>query len=129
MVQEARVGDMMIDRKRRWIHLVAKVVLLISLPLAGFSWAFSWDHTVPVMLTILSIAAAVVAEVLEEKERKVLEDRIAELNRLHTDDLAHRDEKIRQLDRVVDVLENHNHDMRAKLIISMARVNQKENPE
>ena len=69
------------------------------------------------------------AALREEKERKVLEDRIAELNRLHTDDLAHREEKIRQLDRVVDVLENHNHDMRAKLIISMARVNQKENPE
>ena len=108
--------------KRRVLRMLCKALLLISLPLAGFVWALSEDSTMMVaagLLTALSLAVGFGAEYLAsstENDLQELGDRISMETQRRADALEERDEKLRSFDRMVALLTEQNHDLRAKLI-------------
>ena len=112
---------------RRLIRIACKLLLLICLPLSGVFWAWSSYHqmmTYAVLLTAASGVAAFIAEILvssTENGIDQLEQQIKADKQRHADELAKRDEEVRQLDRIVAVLHGQNHDMRAKLITLSVR--------
>ena len=108
--------------KRRVLRMLCKALLLISLPLAGFVWALPEDSTMMVaagLLTALSLAVGFGAEYLAsstENDLHELGERISMETQRRTAALGERDEKLRQFDRMVTLLTEQNHDLRAKLI-------------
>lgn len=108
--------------KRRFFRMLCKALLLISLPLAGFVWALPEDATNMTAVAALSLVSLLVgfgAEYLAsstENDIKELDARIVVDAQRRADEIAMRDEKLRQTDRIVNLLTEQNHDLRGKLI-------------
>ena len=107
---------------RRLLRMLCKALLIISLPLTGFVWALPENSAilpVALALTLLSVAVGFGAEVLAsstENELQVVSQRAVVDSQRRSEELAMRDEKLRQFDRIVDLLTEQNHTLRAKLI-------------
>ena len=112
----------MTANNRRVVRMLCKALLLISLPLAGFVWALPDDATnlaAVVALTLVSLGVGFGAEYLAsstENDIQELDARIAVDAQRRADELAMRDEKLRQFDRIVNLLTEQNHDLRGKLV-------------
>ena len=108
--------------KRRVLRMLCKALLIISLPLAGFVWALPENSTMMAaagLLTALSLAVGFGAEYLAsstENDLHELGERVTVEAQRRADALEERDEKLRQFDRMVTLLTEQNHDLRAKLI-------------
>jgi len=108
--------------KRRVLRMMCKALLLISLPLAGFVWALPEDSTMLAAagaLTLVSLLVGFGAEYLASStENDILElsQRMAADGTRRTEEVAIREEKIRQFDRIVNLLTEQNNTLRAKLI-------------
>lgn len=104
---------------RRRLRLFLKLGLLVSLPLAGYLWAVSGLSPLTIGLSavcaVLALGAEGLASASETRllELKALSD---EEDRKFTAEMAIHDEKIRQMDHVVETLSNQNHDLRGKLV-------------
>ncbi|MEI8178852.1 hypothetical protein [Aestuariivirga sp.] len=108
--------------KRRIVRMLCKAVLLVSLPLAGYVWALPENSNMLLgagVLTLLSLIVGFGAEVLAsatESDLNELGERITVETQRRADELEIRDEKLRQFDRMVSLLTQQNHDLRASLI-------------
>lgn len=106
---------------RRSMRMLFKGALLICLPLTGFVWALPYSsfQATAIVLTALSAVVGIGAELLassNEAELKQITAQLARDQRQRADELGLRDEKIRQFDRVVQLLTEQNHNLRAKLL-------------
>ena len=112
----------MTANNRRFVRMLCKALLLISLPLAGFVWALPDDATnlaAAAVLTLVSLAVGFGAEYLAsstENDIQELDARIVVDAQRRADELAMREEKLRQFDRIVNLLTEQNHDLRGKLV-------------
>lgn len=112
----------MTAENRRVLRMLCKGLLLVSLPLAGFVWALPESPTMMAaagLLTLLSVAVGFGAEYLASSAENDLHELAATLADQHQrriDALEERDEKLRQFDRVVALLNEQNHALRAKLV-------------
>jgi hypothetical protein len=112
----------MTANNRRVLRMLCKALLLISLPLAGFVWALPDDSTniaAAVVLTLASLAVGFGAEYLAsatENDIEELDARIAVDAQRRAHEIEIRDEKLRQFDRIVNLLSEQNHDLRGKLV-------------
>lgn len=108
--------------KRRVLRMLCKALLLVSLPLAGFVWALPEDTMTMAAAALLSVVALVVgfgAEYLAsstENDIQELSGKIVADRQRRVEDLEQRDEKLRQFDRIVNLLTEQNHDLRSKLL-------------
>ena len=108
--------------KRRVVRMLCKAALLISLPLAGFVWALPETSTMLMgagALTLLSLVVGFGAEYLAsatENEIHGVSQQIAAQRERRVTEFEIRDEKLRQFDRIVSLLTEQNHTLRAKLI-------------
>lgn len=107
---------------RRKLRVLFKFGLLVSLPITGYVWAMPAEGAMSVgavVLTLLSIVMALGAEGLAsvaETELSQLRSESAAQDQEWTSELASREEKIRQMDRIIETLSNQNHDLRGKLV-------------
>lgn len=114
--------------RRRAVRMACKLALLISLPLTGFCWAFTSDPTVPStawLLTAISVLLGMAAEHMAsstESELAEAQHRLEEAKRGHAADLARRDAKLDQQERIINVMAAQDHDLRAKLISMHAKM-------
>lgn len=112
----------MTAENRRVLRLLCKALLLISLPLTGFVWALPETSAMlpaALALTILSLAVGFGAEVLAsttENELQEVSQRAIADGQNRAAELAIRDERLHQFDRIVGMLTEQNHTLRAKLI-------------
>lgn len=112
----------MTSEGRRRLRVVFKFGLLVSLPLTGYLWALPSQSTVStgvIVMTMLSVMMALGAEGLAsiaESELTQLKAKAALEDKQWTAEVAGRDEKIRQMDRIIETLSNQNHDLRGKLV-------------
>jgi len=104
---------------RRKLRVLFKLGLLISLPLTGYLWANM--GTVP--LTIAMSGVCVVMALGAEGLASAAESTLFKLKafadadeRGFNADVAAKEDKIRQMDRIVETLSNENHDLRGKLV-------------
>jgi hypothetical protein len=117
--------------KRRFVRMMCKAALLISLPLAGFVWALPENSAMLMSagaLTLLSLLVGFGAEYLAsstENEIQEVTQQIATQRERRVSELEIRDEKIRQFDRIVNLLTEQNHTLRAKLVSAQIEVQQK----
>lgn len=108
--------------KRRVLRMTCKGLLLISLPLAGFVWAMPEDSSMLAaagVLTLVCLAMGFGAEYLAsstENDLRELGTSLASASARRSEELQAQDERLRQLDRIVSVLEDQNHTLRAKLV-------------
>jgi|GEM_PF-5922808 len=108
--------------KRHVLRKLCKGLLLVSLPLAGFVWALPEDSSMLAaagVLTLLSLAVGFGAEFLAsstENDLRELDARMSAASVYRNEELKAQDERLRQLDRIVNVLEEQNHTLRAKLV-------------
>lgn len=104
---------------RRKLRLFFKFGVLVCLPLTGYLWAmtgFAWQS---IAMTAVCIVMAIGAEGLASvSESRLLNLRLAEetAERSFQTEAQARDEKIRQMDRIVETLSSQNHDLRGKLV-------------
>lgn len=104
---------------RRKLRLFFKLGLLVSLPLAGYLWAVTglspWSIGVGALAVVMALGAESLASASETRlaELRALAD---EEDRKFAADKALHDEKVRQMDHVVETLSNQNHDLRGKLV-------------
>lgn len=107
---------------RRRLRVLFKFGLLVSLPLTGYLWAMPAQSTVSVpviVMTVFSVLMALGAEGLAsvaESELTQLKARAAIEDKQWVAEISGRDEKIRQMDRIIETLSNQNHDLRGKLV-------------
>lgn len=112
----------MTGSNRRVLRMLCKALLLISLPLVGFVWALPENSTMMIAaggLTVLALAMGFGAEYLAsstENDLEELSERITAEGQRRAAALEERDEKLRQFDRMVALLTEQNHDLRAKLV-------------
>ena len=112
----------MTANNRRVLRMLCKALLLISLPLAGFVWALPDESTnmaAAAVLTLVSLAVGFGAEFLAsatENDIEELDARIAVDAQRRAHEIEIRDEKLRQFDRIVNLLSEQNHDLRGKLV-------------
>ena len=112
----------MTAENRRVIRMLCKAMLIISLPLTGFVWALPENSAmlpIALALTLLSVAVGFGAEVLAsstENELQVVSQRAVSDTQRRSEELAMQDEKLRQFDRIVNLLTEQNHTLRSKLI-------------
>lgn len=112
----------MTTENRRVLRMMCKGLLLVCLPLAGFVWAMP-DTTTTLaaagVLTLMSLVVGFGAEYLAssaENDLNQLEGRLAAAAPIHADELMHREERLRQLDRIVNVLTDQNNTLRSNLV-------------
>lgn len=107
---------------RRVLRMLCKAMLLVSLPLAGFAWALPESNMMLAgagALTLLSLIVGFGAEALAsatESDIRELDQRLAADRAHRAEQLEIRDEKLRQFDRIISLLTEQNHALRAKLI-------------
>lgn len=112
----------MTANKRRVVRMLCKGLLLISLPLAGFVWALPENGStmmVAVLLTAVALLVGFGAEFLassNENDIQHLGAQIVAARERREENLVQQDEKLRQFDRMVSLLTEQNHDLRAKLL-------------
>ena len=104
---------------RRTARLLFKFGLLISLPLAGYLWAQTGVSPLAIGMSALCVAMALGAEGLASGA----EARLARLRatadaeeRSYSIQGTTQDERLRQMDRIVEPLSNQNHHLRGKLV-------------
>lgn len=108
--------------KRRVVRMLCKGLLLISLPLAGFVWALPENAatmTAAVALSAFALAVGFGAEFLASATENDIEEisgRMAADTQRRADELEQHDEKLRQFDRMINLLTEQNHDLRSKLL-------------
>lgn len=113
---------------RRLVRMACKMSLLVSLPVTGFAWALTSDpRMIPVALalTAFSIASGFCAEhhaSSSEHDLRDVSEMLRDAERRHADEIARRDEQLRQQDRIISVLSAQDHDLRAKLISLHAKL-------
>ena len=88
---------------RRVVRMLCKASLLVSLPLAGFVWALPENSTMLLASATENDLEQLAARVTADRERR-------------THELEERDEKLRQFDRIMSLLTEQNHSLRAKLV-------------
>ena len=104
---------------RRNFRLFFKFGLLVSLPLTGYLWALTGASPAALAMSAVCVVLALGAEILASASEgqlgqlSALEN--AEEQKFQTE-ASTRDEKIRQMDRIVETLSNQNHDLRGKLV-------------
>ena len=107
---------------RRVVRMLCKASLLVSLPLAGFVWALPENSTMLLgagLLTMFSLAVGFGAEYLAsatENDLEQLAARVTADRERRTHEIEERDEKLRQFDRIMSLLTEQNHRLRAKLV-------------
>lgn len=104
---------------QRSLRLFFKFGLLVSLPLAGYLWALMGVSPWTIGLGLVCVVMALGAEGLassEELRLNQLKALAGSEEQAFATEAATRDEKIRQMDRVVDTLSNQNHDLRGRLV-------------
>ena len=104
---------------RRTVRLLFKFGLLVSLPLAGYLWAQTGVSTLAIAMSAVCVVMALGAEGLASGAEATLSQLRAEADteeRAFLSEASSRDEKIRQMDRIVETLSNQNHDLRGKLV-------------
>lgn len=112
----------MTSEGRRKFRVLFKFGLLVSLPLTGYLWALPSQASVSMgvlVMTVLSVILALGAEGLAsvaETELSQLKAQAAAEDQQRAAEIAGRDEKIRQMDRIIETLSNQNHDLRGKLV-------------
>lgn len=108
--------------KRRVLRMLCKGLLLISLPVAGFVWGLPENGSTMALAAFLTVVALVVgfgAEFLaasNENELEQLTGHMAADRERRAEALEQQDEKLRQFDRMVNLLTEQNHDLRSKLL-------------
>lgn len=116
--------------KRRVLRMSCKGLLLLCLPLAGFVWALPEDSTMLAaagVLTVLSLAVGFGAEYLAsstENDLRELDASMAAASVHRSEQLKAQDERLRQLDRIVSVLEDQNNSLRGKLVSLQVQLQQ-----
>lgn len=104
---------------RRKLRLFFKFGVLVCLPLTGYLWAltgFAWQS---IAMTAVCVVMAIGAEGLASvSESRLLSLRLTEeaAEREYEAEAQLRDERLRQMDRIVETLSNQNHDLRGKLL-------------
>lgn len=112
----------MTSEGRRRLRVLFKFGLLVCLPLTGYLWAMPAESSVSLgamVMTALSVVMALGAEGLAsiaESELTHLKAQTAAEDKQWTVEIAGREEKIRQMDRIIETLSNQNHDLRGKLV-------------
>ena len=103
----------------RRLRVLFKFGLLVSLPVAGYLWAQTGVSAAAIAMSAVCVMMALGAEGLAS----AAESRLAQLRAVadageygFQADLTNKDEKIRQMDRIVETLSNQNHDLRGKLV-------------
>ena len=104
---------------RRRLRVFFKFGLLVCLPLTGYLWAAAGVSALAIAMSAVCVVMALGAEGLAS----VAESHLSQLKtiadteeRSFNADVNTRDEKIRQMDRIVETLSNQNHDLRGKLV-------------
>lgn len=104
---------------RRKLRIFFKFGLLVSLPVTGYLWALSGVAPASVAMSVVCVVMALGAEGLAS----ATETRLAQLRaaaateeQAFNHEANSRDEKLRQMDRIVETLSNQNHDLRGKLV-------------
>lgn len=104
---------------QRSLRLFFKFGLLVSLPLAGYLWALMgpspWTLGVGALCLVMALGAEGLASAAETRLTQ-LRTIAATEEQAFTAEFANREERIRQMDRVVETLSNQNHDLRGKLV-------------
>ena len=104
---------------RRRLRLFFKFGLLVSLPLAGYLWALTgpspWTIALAAVCVVMALGAEGLISVSETKLMQ-LKAETDEGDRAFAAEVATREEKIRQMDRMVENLSTQNHDLRGKLV-------------
>ena len=104
---------------RRRLRLFFKFGLLVSLPLAGYLWALTgpspWTIGLGALCVVMALGAEGLASASEGRLRQLKAEADAE-DRAFETEVNTREEKIRQMDRVVETLSNQNHDLRGRLV-------------
>ena len=104
---------------RRRLRVLFKIGLILCLPFTGYLWAQSGVSPVAIAMSVVCIVLALGAEGLAssaETELSQLKSRSDLEERSFQAEAATRDEKVRQMDRIVETLSNQNHDLRSKLV-------------
>jgi hypothetical protein len=103
----------------RRLRVFFKFGLLISLPVAGYLWAQTGVSAAAIAMSAVCVVMAIGAEGLAS----AAESRLARLRAIANagefgfqTDITNKDERIRQMDRIVETLSNQNHDLRGKLV-------------
>lgn len=104
---------------RRTLRLFFKFGLLVCLPLTGYLWAQLGVSAPVVVMAAVCVGMAVGAEGLasaaETRLSRMMTVSDAEEHAFQSE-VATREERIRQMDRIVETLSNQNHDLRGKLV-------------
>jgi len=103
----------------RRLRVVFKFGLLVCLPVAGSLWAQTGTSALTLTATAVCVVLALGAEGLAsgaESRLSKLRAVAEEEDRAFEAEASTRDEKIRQMDRIVETLSNQNHDLRGKLV-------------
>lgn len=107
---------------RRRLRVFFKFGLLVSLPLTGYLWAANGTNSMSplvIAMTLVSVVMALGAEglasVAESELAQLKAQADSEVKQWNTD-IAGREERIRQMDRIIETLSNQNHDLRGKLV-------------
>lgn len=104
---------------QRKLRIFFKFGLLVSLPVTGYLWALLGVSPAAIAMSIVCVIMALGAEGLASStESRLIQLRaVAETEeQTFNAEAATRDEKIRQMDRIVETLSNQNHDLRGKLV-------------
>jgi TolA-binding protein len=104
---------------RRKLRVLFKIGLIVCLPLTGYLWAQSGVSTAAIAMSVVCMvmalgaegfASAAEAELSQIRAQSDLEERNFQAQ------ATNKEEKIRQMDRIVETLSNQNHDLRSKLV-------------
>jgi hypothetical protein len=103
----------------RRLRIFFKFGLLVSLPVAGYLWAQTGVSAAAIAMSTVCVVMALGAEGLAS----AAESRLARMRAIAASgefgfqaEVTNKDEKIRQMDRIVETLSNQNHDLRGKLV-------------
>ncbi|MFO1132056.1 MAG: hypothetical protein U1E16_08615 [Hyphomicrobiales bacterium] len=117
---------------RRKLRLFFKFGLLVCLPLTGYLWAQMGVSPAAVAMSVVCVGMAIGAEGLasaaESRLSHMLTVSDAEEQAFQTE-VASREERLRQMDRIVETLSNQNHDLRGKLVSLHGEVHRFEEEE
>jgi len=103
----------------RRLRIFFKFGLLVNLPVAGYLWAQTGVSAAAIAMSTVCVVMAIGAEGLAS----AAESRLARMRAIADSgefgfqaEITNKDEKIRQMDRIVETLSNQNHDLRGKLV-------------
>ncbi len=111
---------------RRRLRVLFKIGLLVCLPFTGYLWAQAGVSPVAIAMSVVCMvmalgaegfASAAETELSQMKAQSDLEERNFQI------ESTTRDERIRQMDRIVETLSNQNHDLRGKLVSIHGEIN------